>query len=70
MEKAKALRITRISPVEMLKPSVMQSKYIPQRAKNMLIHNVILGYFLKKIPMIGTMIIYNAVRKPAFEAVV
>ena len=56
----------KISPILMLMVSDMQSKYIPITDTPAPIHTTNETFFLKKIPIIGTRIMYNVVKNPAF----
>ena len=71
MLKQKAQIKIYISPLLMVKDSLMQIKYIPTVAISTLIHCKILTLVLKaSIPKIGTMTIYKEVINPPLPTVV
>ena len=73
-EKKAALSSTSRSPGPMAGPPVVSlvtlSKYAPTRAMPTPIHTFSPGLRPKKMPSTGTITIYNAVKNPAFPAVV
>ena len=64
--KKNALPIIKRSPVPIEKPPVIHNKYIPASAKSMDIHPLRFTFFFKNRPRMGTITIYNVVKKPDF----
>ena len=69
-ENISAHSITSISPLLIAKLSFTHKRYIPKTEITALIQTTALTLFLKNSPRTGTIMIYNAVKKPAFPTVV